>query len=107
MTFAAVAVCGASLGFYSPRLVLNVSNLTDPSNSATATMLAFCVSIGAGIFLSPVIITNITFALAGESTRFRYQFTAFICLALAAFTFIKVRRDAKRAENQPEAGMRN
>jgi hypothetical protein len=97
MTFVAAAICGTSLGFSFPRIVFNVSNLTDPSNSATASMLISSIALGAANFLSPVIITNITFALAGESTRFRYQFSAFICLALAVLSLIKNRRDAKRA----------
>jgi len=41
--------------------------------------------------------TNLTMLFGGDSTRYRYQFTAFVCLALAALTFIKSILDAKRA----------
>jgi hypothetical protein len=96
VTFAAMAICGASLCLYMPRNVFNVSNLTDPTNSATASMLIMCIAPGAGSFLSPIVMTNLTMQLGGDSTGFRYQFTAFVCLALAVFTFIKVRLDVKR-----------
>jgi hypothetical protein len=32
--------------------------------------------------------TNLTLALGGESTRFRFQFSAFVCLALAIVLLI-------------------
>jgi len=97
MTLAAMALCGASLSLFMPRCFFNTSNLTDPTNSATATMLIACIAPGGGSFLSPVIMTNLTMLLGGDSTQFRYQFTAFVCLVLAVLTFIKSRSDGKNA----------
>ena len=84
ITFAAMFLCGSTISLLVPRCIFNVSNLSDPTNSATATMLLCCVAPGSGHFLSPIIMTNLTLALGGESTRYRFQFTAFICLALTA-----------------------
>jgi MFS family permease len=95
MTFAAMAICGMALCLYMPRCIFNASNLTDPSNSATATMLIACIAPGGGSFLSPLIMTNLTMLIGGDSTQFRYQFTACICLALAVLMFIKIRLESK------------
>ena len=84
VTLIAMFLCGSTMSLLVPRCIFNVSNLSDPTNSATATMLVCCVAPGSGHFLSPVIMTNLTLALGGESTQYRFQFTAFICLALAA-----------------------
>ena len=87
VTLAAMFLCGSTMSLLVPRCIFNVSNLSDPSNSATATMLVCCVAPGGGHFLSPVIMTNLTLALGGGSTRYRFQFTAFVCLALAIALF--------------------
>ena len=87
VTLAAMFLCGSTMSLLVPRCIFNVSNLSDPTNSATATMLVCCVAPGGGHFLSPVIMTNLTLALGGESTRYRFQFTAFVCLALAIALF--------------------
>ena len=94
MTMLAMAICGASFCLYMPRCIFNVSNITDPTNSAMATMLLVCVAPGAGSYLSPLIMTNLTTMLGGDSTRFRYQFTAFVCLLLAVILLIKCSRVA-------------
>ncbi|MCL2125866.1 MAG: MFS transporter [Oscillospiraceae bacterium] len=88
VTYIAMFLCGSTMSMLVPRCIFNVSNLSDPSNSATATMLVCCVAPGIGHFLSPIIMTNLTMALGGESTRFRFQFTAFVCLAFAVIMFI-------------------
>ena len=88
MTFVAMFICGASMSLLVPRCIFNVSNLSDPTNSATATMLVCCVAPGVGHFLSPIIMTNLTMALGGESTRFRFQFTAVVCIVLALAMFV-------------------
>ena len=83
LTLIAMFLCGSTMSLLVPRCIFNMSNLTDPTNSATATMLVCCVAPGSGHFLSPIVMTNLTLALGGESTGFRFQFTAFVCLALA------------------------
>jgi len=93
---ASMAICGASFCLYIPRCIFNVSNITDPSNSATATMLLVSVAAGIGSYLSPLIMTNLTLLLGGDSTQFRYQFTAFVCLAMAVILFVRSRQETKR-----------
>jgi len=95
ITFAAVFICGASMSMLVPRCIFQASNLTDETNSATATMLVCCIAPGSGSFISPIIMTNLTLALGGESTRFRFQFTAFICLAAAIILFFYTRHKEK------------
>lgn len=88
VTLVAMFLCGSTMSLLVPRCIFNVSNLSDPTNSATATMLVCCIAPGGGHFLSPVIMTNLTLALGGDSTRYRFQFTAFVCLAFAVVLFI-------------------
>ena len=88
LTFIAMFLCGTTMGMFVPRCLFCVSNLSNPSNSATATMLVSGVAPGIGGFMSPVIITNTTIALGNDSTRFRFQFTAAFCLAAAIILFI-------------------
>jgi len=98
MTYLAMFLCGTTMSLLVPRCIFNVSNLTDATNSQTATMLVCCVAPGSGHFISPIIMTNLTLALGGESTRFRFQFTAFICLALAVILFIyNLHKDKKNS----------
>jgi MFS family permease len=96
MTLAAMFISGLSTSLFIPRCIFNVSNMTEPSNSATASTLISSVAAGSGGFLTPVIITNLTVALGGDSTRFRYQFTAIVCLVLAGLLlFNNIRRQRK------------
>ena len=88
MMMAAMFVLGIALNMFMPRCIFNVSNVTDTTNSSAATMLVLCIAPGGGGFLSPIIMTNLTYAIGGDSTRFRYQFTAFVCLAFAAAIFL-------------------
>jgi hypothetical protein len=87
VTYAAMFLCGSTMSLLVPRCIFMASNLSDPTNSQTATMLVCCIAPGGGHFVSPIIMTNLTLALGGESTRFRFQFTAFVCLALAVILF--------------------
>ena len=83
-TFLSVFLVGMSLSIMLPRCIYMVSTLaTDPSTSATATALITIASPSLGGFMSPLIITNLTTALFGESTVARYRFVAFIVAALA------------------------
>ena len=103
ITLVAMFICGSSMSMLVPRSIFQVSNLSDPTNSATSTMLVCCIAPGIGHFLSPIIMTNLTMAIGGESTRFRFQFTAYVCLALAAiifiYTIVKDMRERRAAIN--------
>ena len=93
LMYVGIAINGMSMSMLNPQCVMSVSKRVDPSSSAIAGALLHSVAPGIGAFLSPVIITNLTFALAGSSTKFRYQFTAFVALAFAAiFFFCNLRR---------------
>jgi len=100
MTFIAMFMLGLGLTMFMPRCLFNISNITNPSNSSTATMLVLSIAPGSGGFLSPIIMTNLTVALGGDSTRFRYQFTAFICLLIAALIYIYLRRTSSTAKSK-------
>ena len=83
ITFIAMFLCGITISLLIARCIFNVSNLSDPTNSATSTMLVCCIAPGSGQFLSPIIITNLTLIIGGESTRFRFLFSAIVCIVLA------------------------
>jgi len=103
MTMAAMFLFGCGLSMMMPRCVFSVSNLTDPSNSSLATMMILCVAPGTGSFLSPIIMTNLTYALAGDSTRFRFQFTGVLCILIAAAITIYLVKH-KSEENNKNSG---
>ncbi len=87
-----VFIAGMSLSLMLPRCVYAVSTLVDTSNSATATVIITSVAPSAGSFLSPIVFTNLTVALAGDSTVFRYLFVAGIALVLGiVITLITLR----------------
>ena len=83
ITYAAMFIFGMSMSLIVPRSIYQAANLSDPTNSSTITVLVCTVSAGVGNTVSPLIITNLTLALGGESTRFRFLFSAGICVALA------------------------
>jgi len=95
-----VFLVGSAQGSLSPQCTLSVSKRVDASTSTIAMALVSTVAAGTGGFLSPVIMTNLTTALAGDSTNFRYQFTAFLTLATALIFFICNKYRAKK-----QAGM--
>ena len=101
ITLVAMFLCGSTMSLLVPRCIFNVSNLTDPTNSATATMLVCCVAPGSGHFLSPVIMTNLTLVFGGESTRYRFMFTAYVCLGLAVILDLyKIFTDSKAQKTE-------
>ena len=98
LMYLGIAINGMSMSMLNPQCVMSVSKRVDPSNSAIAGALLHSAAPGIGAFLSPVIITNITMAIAGNSTKYRYQFTAFVALAFAAiFFFCNLYRSRKSA----------
>jgi len=96
LMFLGIAIIGMSMSTLNPQCVLSVSKRVNVHTSATGTSLINSVAPGIGTFLSPVIITNVTFSLAGDNTIFRYCFTAFLSLATAAAFFFLCRYRAKR-----------
>jgi len=97
LVFIALAIVGTSLSIALPRCIFMVSTLaTDRSASQTATALVSTVAPAIGSFLSPVIFTNITTALFGDSTSARYMFVGVVVIVfaviVAAITFLSGRR---------------
>jgi MFS family permease len=83
-----VFIAGASLSLIGPHCVVAVAHCVEARTSALATSLVTGLAPGLGSFLSPVIFTNLTTAIAGESTSFRYQFVALFALACAAVLIV-------------------
>ncbi|MBO4832049.1 MAG: MFS transporter [Oscillospiraceae bacterium] len=81
--FVGVFLAGSCLGIMTPQCIHSVSKVVDESNSATATALLTAVAPGLGAFLSPVIMTNLTTALGGDSTVYRFRFAAIVGICLA------------------------
>ncbi|MDR2357931.1 MAG: MFS transporter [Oscillospiraceae bacterium] len=100
---AASFIVGLSLSTMVPHCIFSASRFTDPSNSATATMMIGTLAPGTGGFLSPVIMTNVTGWLFGTSTSARFIFAALASLALAAALFVS---NAVRARRRPSSAAR-
>jgi MFS family permease len=100
-TLAASLICGMSLSSLVPQCNFAVGELVDPSISSVAAMLIGSIAPSSGSFLSPVLLTNATERLFGESTRARYHFTGFVSLALAVLLLLWFARRARRTP--PEA----
>lgn len=94
---------GMSISILLPQCLLSTSNIVDPSNSATATMFLSSIAPGSGGFFSPVLFTNITQWLGGDSTQFRYQFVGIVALAVGILLLINtIRRENKQEQTQPD-----
>lgn len=95
-----VFLAGAAMSLIGPHCVVAVAHCVDARTSALATSLITGLAPGLGSFLSPVIFTNLTVAIYGESTSFRYQFVAFTALAcailLAIFMSFRTKRKIAR-----------
>lgn len=87
-TYVSMLMIGVSMSMILPVSIFQSSNLSDHTNSSTITMLICSIMPSMGNICSPLIITNLTLALGGESTSFRFMFTSIVCLALAAVIFI-------------------
>lgn len=98
MIFVGALITGMSLSMMLPRCIFSVSTLVDKSTSATATVIASSVAPSLGGFLSPVIYTNVTMALFGPLTVYRYSFVAGAALVFGiviAFMTIKTTKKLK------------
>lgn len=100
MVFVSVFLVGMALSIMMPRCIFMVSTLSaGGASTATATALVTTVAPSVGVFLSPVIFTNVTTALFGESTSARYSFVGFVVLAFAALNAV-VTAARKRGRNE-------
>jgi hypothetical protein len=101
LVFIGVFLVGSSLSMIMPQCLFSVSNCVDPSNSSAATTIIACFAPGAGAFISPVIFTNLTMALGGASTNFRYQFVGVIALLAGIVIAMKTMRLEKQSQPEP------
>lgn len=85
LVYLGVFINGMSLSLMMPRCIFCVSTLVNESTSATATAIVSSICPSLGGFLSPVVFTNLTVALGGDSTVFRYRFVAGVTLVFAVF----------------------
>lgn len=95
LDFIGVFIAGLSLSMVFPQCVFSASRYVDPSNSSTATSIIACIAPGVGGFVSPPVLTNLTTALGGDQTAFRYQFIGFLSLAFAVIFFFSTRHRQK------------
>ena len=86
---------GCAFSMIAPQCIVGASGCVDASTSSTGSAIVsgFVPSIGG--FLSPLIITNLTRHIGGDSTRFRYQavglFALTVACVMAAFVFKRTR----------------
>lgn len=98
MMYLGIMLAGSTIGIMTPQCIHSVSKLVDETNSATATAFLNAVAPGVGAFLSPIVMTNVTLALGGDSTNFRFQFAAFVGLGLAIIlVFLTKFREKRRS----------
>ena len=95
--FVGVFIVGSSLSMIIPQCLFSVSKCVDPTSSSAATTLVSCFAPGAGAFLSPVIFTNLTMRLGGDSTSFRFQFVGIVALVIAVAAALVTMRLEKKA----------
>ncbi len=96
VNFIGVFITGTAISLMIPQCLFSVAGCVNRSNSASATAIANCIMPGLGGFLSPVVFTNLTIAIGGESTSFRYGFVAVVSLIAAAVVAGLTARRAKR-----------
>jgi MFS family permease len=93
---AGVFLTGASISIFVPQVLFSTSSQVDASNSATALTVVNCVLPGLGGFLSPIVFTNLTTALGGPSTSFRYGFVAVVSLIIGIILVVTTLRRSRR-----------
>ncbi len=96
-------VGGMGMSLMLPQCLFSVSKVVNRQSSAVAASITSCIAPSFGGFFSPLIFTNLTTALYGESTVLRYRFVSFVALACAVivgiiFTIRKKRQAAKAPE---------
>lgn len=96
MAYVGVFLAGISISMLGPQCIFSASHHVDKNSSALASSLINGLAPGLGSFLSPVIFTNLTTALAGNNTNFRYQFVAFFVLACGIAVAVMTYRRGKK-----------
>lgn len=99
VVFIGMFIVGSSLSMMVPQCMFSVSKSVDSSNSSAATTIVSCLAPGAGAFLSPVVLTNLTTVLGGDSTNFRFQFVAIVALLAGIVIALNTMRLEKRASS--------
>lgn len=99
--FVGIFIVGTSISILIPQCLFATSNIVDATNSTASTAIVNCVLPGTGGFLSPVIFTNLTTWLGGESTNFRYEFVGIVSLVFGiVLIFTTIYRERKE-KTQP------
>lgn len=94
--FIGVFIVGTAISIFVPQALFSTSNCLDASNSTAGTAVVNCIMPGLGGFLSPVVFTNLTMALGGDSTNFRLQFVGIVSLVLGIALVLTTRRRARK-----------
>lgn len=96
--FAAVLLVGMTVSMLIPQCMFDISNTVDETNSSTSTMIFSSIAPGTAGFLSAIIFTPLTAAIGNNTTEFRFQFVAFVSLAVAALVFLNTVRRARKTD---------
>lgn len=92
----AAVVIGICQGVHMPQCLIAVSKEIKPEQSVLGSSIICCIAPQAGTILSPLLVTNVSTALFGESIRSRYAMvgaaSAAIAVALLIFYFITLKR---------------
>ena len=98
-------IAGMSMSMMLPHCTFRVSQLVDETTSATGTVIATSVAPSFGVFISPVIFTNLTQAISPDSTVFRYAFVGALTLVFGAVLCgLTVYREKKGARKYARGG---
>ena len=86
--FLAAFVGGGSLSLIFPYFIVTIADRVDPSVSVISSSLIVSAAPNFGSFLSPVILTNLSSVLFGDSVAHRFLLAALLSLVLAAALFL-------------------
>jgi MFS family permease len=86
-----VFIVGTAISIFVPQALFSTSNRVDASNSAASAAIVNCILPGLGGFLSPVVFTNLSTALGGGSTDFRFGFVGIVSLVFGIGLVITTR----------------
>lgn len=82
VNFIGIFIVGTAISVIIPQTLFSISNRVNPANSAAATAIVNTIAPGLGSFISPMVFTPLTTALAGESTKFRFEFVGVVALVI-------------------------